>query len=95
MPKVALIGAGSIIFATTLLNDMLGTECLQDATYALMGPTKWKLDKIETWAKSVIAKNKLGAKVMFTTDRRTARTTCCCSSRSGGWRPTASTTRSP
>ena len=72
MPKIALIGAGSIIFATTLLNDMLGTECLEDSTFALMGPTKWKLEKIETWAKGVIAKNKLSAKVSSTTDRRKA-----------------------
>jgi alpha-galactosidase len=72
MPKIALIGAGSIIFATTLLNDMLGTACLQDSTFALMGPTMWKLEKIETWAKGVIAKNKLPAKVFSTTDRRKA-----------------------
>lgn len=72
MPKIALIGAGSIIFATTLLNDMLGTECLKGASYALMGPTKWKLDKIESWAKGVIAKNKLDATVHSTTDRRDA-----------------------
>lgn len=58
MPKVALIGTGSIIFATTLLNDMLGTECLKDSTFALMGPTKWKLDKVEAWAKNVIARGR-------------------------------------
>ncbi|TFG60412.1 MAG: alpha-galactosidase, partial [Spirochaetales bacterium] len=72
MPKIAIIGAGSIIFATTLINDMLGTDCLKDSTYALMGPTKWKLERVETWAKNVILKNKLGAKVYSTTDRRDA-----------------------
>ncbi|MEI6387602.1 MAG: alpha-glucosidase/alpha-galactosidase, partial [Spirochaetota bacterium] len=72
MPKIALIGAGSIIFATTLLNDMLGTECLKDSTYSLMGPTMWKLEKIENWAKGVISKNGLGASVSSTTDRRKA-----------------------
>jgi alpha-galactosidase/6-phospho-beta-glucosidase family protein len=58
MAKVAIIGAGSIIFSTTLLNDMLATECLQDATFALMDPEKWKLEKIEAWAKGVIKRNK-------------------------------------
>lgn len=72
MPKIAIIGAGSIIFATTLINDMLGTECLQDSTFALMGPTKWKLEKVENWAKNVIKKNNLRAKVYSTTDRRDA-----------------------
>lgn len=72
MPKIAIIGAGSIIFSTTLMNDMLGTECLQDSTFALMGPTAWKLEKVESWANNVIKKNKLGAKVYSTTDRRDA-----------------------
>ena len=72
MPKIAIIGAGSIIFSTTLVNDMLGTECLQDSTLALMGPTKWKLEKVENWAKNVIKKNKLSAKVYSTTHRREA-----------------------
>jgi alpha-galactosidase len=72
MPKIVIIGAGSIIFSTILLNDMFGTECLQDSTFALMGPTKWKLDKVENWANKVINKNHLGAKVYSTTDRRDA-----------------------
>jgi alpha-galactosidase len=72
MTKIALIGAGSIIFSTTLLNDMLSTPALNDATYALMGPTMWKLEKVEGWAKSVITKNNLKANVYATTDRRDA-----------------------
>jgi len=72
MPKIAIIGAGSIIFSTVLLNDMFGTECLQDSTYALMGPTKWKLEKVEKWANKVIKKNNLGVKVYSTTNRRDA-----------------------
>ena len=38
--KVAMIGAGSIVFCKTLLNDMLATPALQGATYALMSPTE-------------------------------------------------------
>ena len=47
MPKIAIIGAGSIIFSTTLLNDMFATPALKGSTYALMGPTLWKLEKME------------------------------------------------
>ena len=43
MAKIALIGAGSIVFSTTLLNDLFQTKCLEGSTIALMGPTMWKL----------------------------------------------------
>ena len=46
MPKIAMIGGGSIIFSTTLLNDLLGTECLEGSTYVLMGPTLSKLQQV-------------------------------------------------
>jgi alpha-galactosidase len=72
MAKIALIGAGSIIFSTTLLNDMLATPALSDATYALMDPSLWKIEKVEKWANGVIAKNDLKAKVYATDDRRAA-----------------------
>lgn len=72
MPKIALVGAGSIIFSTTLLNDLLGTDGLKDATYALMGPTLSKLENVENYTKKIIAKNGLGAQIYSTTDRREA-----------------------
>ena len=50
MPKIAMIGAGSIVFCKTLLNDMLGTPSLQDAEYALMSPTEPKLRRMEVFA---------------------------------------------
>jgi len=47
MAKIAIVGGGSIIFGTTLLNDLLGTECLAGSTYALMDLDLSKLQKVE------------------------------------------------
>ena len=72
MKKIVLIGAGSLIFSTTLMNDMLATPCLQDSEFVLMDPTAWKIEKAKVWADSVIERNALGAKVSAVTDRREA-----------------------
>jgi len=72
MKKIVLLGAGSLIFSTTLMNDMLATPCLQDAEFVLMSPTAWKIEKAKKWADGVIERNNLSAKVSATTDRRTA-----------------------
>ena len=56
MAKIAILGAGSITFGTTLLNDMLGTESLKGSTYALMGPTLSKLQRVENFTKKLIEK---------------------------------------
>ena len=45
--KVAIIGAGSIVFCKTLLNDMFRTAALAGSTYALMGPTRPKLERMK------------------------------------------------
>lgn len=70
--KVAMIGAGSIVFAKTLLNDMLATPALQDAEYALMSRTEPKLRRMEAFAKRMVAENGLGARIWATLDRREA-----------------------
>jgi alpha-galactosidase len=72
MPKIAMIGAGSIVFCKTLMMDMLATEALQDSTFALMGPTRPKLERMEGFIKRVISENGLHAEVYSTTDRRDA-----------------------
>lgn len=72
MPKIAIIGAGSMVFTQAFLNDMFATPCLKDATYALMGPTLSKLKSVENYAKKVIQKNDLNVQVYCTTDRRDA-----------------------
>ncbi len=72
MARIAMIGAGSVIFCKTLMMDIMATEGLQDSEFVLMSPTETKLRKMEAFAKDVIAENKLPAKVRATTDRRDA-----------------------
>ena len=62
-PKIAMIGAGSLIFCKTLTMDILATPALQDSEFCLMSRTKPKLDKMEAFVKRVIKENKLPAKV--------------------------------
>lgn len=72
MSKIAIIGAGSIIFCKTLLNDMFATPALDGSTIALMGPTASKLEKMKDYANRIIEKNSLKSRVYSTTDRRDA-----------------------
>jgi alpha-galactosidase len=72
MSKIAIIGAGSMVFSTTLLNDILQTPGLEDATVALMGPTMSKLKKVEDYTNKIIKKNNLSMQIFSTTDRREA-----------------------
>ena len=39
MRKIAIIGAGSIIFCKTLVLDILQTPSLRDSEFALMAPS--------------------------------------------------------
>lgn len=72
MSKVALIGAGSMVFTKQFLNDMFNTPCMAGSTYALMGPTLWKLEKMKQYADQIIEKNQIDAHIYCTTDRRDA-----------------------
>jgi alpha-galactosidase len=72
MAKVAIIGAGSIVFCQTLMLDILGAPGLEGTEFALMAPSTNRTSQVEAFAKRVIADNKLPAKVWKTTDRRAA-----------------------
>lgn len=72
MPKIAMIGAGSLIFCKTLVMDIFATEALQDSEICLMDRVKPKLDKMEEFVKTVVKENKLPAKVTATLDRSKA-----------------------
>jgi len=72
MPKIAMIGAGSIIFCKTLVMDILATDTLKDSEICLMSRTMPKLERMEKFIKRVIDENGLGAKVWSTLDRREA-----------------------
>ncbi len=71
-PKIAMIGAGSLIFCKTLTMDILATPALQDSEICLMNRTKPKLDKMKAFVKEAVAENKLPTKVTATLDRRKA-----------------------
>ena len=71
-PKIAMIGAGSLIFCKTLTMDILATEALQDVEICLMNRTKPKLDKMEAFVRQIVKVNNVPAKVTATLDRREA-----------------------
>src|SRR5205823_563258 len=70
--KIAMIGAGSVVFCKTLINDILATPALRDSEFALMSPTETKLRRMEAFVGRMIKDNTLPAKVWATTDRRKA-----------------------
>ncbi len=67
--KIAIIGAGSIIFCKTLILDILATPGMDDTEFALMALTTKKATQVEKYIKKVIAHNGLKASVYVTTDR--------------------------
>ena len=70
--KIAMIGAGSVVFCKTLMSDILATPALADSEFALMSPTESKLRRMEAFANRMIADNKLPAKAWATTNREEA-----------------------
>jgi alpha-galactosidase len=49
MAKVAIIGAGSIVFCKTLILDILATPGLQDTEFALMAPSTARTSQVEAY----------------------------------------------
>ena len=72
MPKIAMIGAGSLIFCKTLAMDILATPSLAGSELCLMSRTRRKLDQMAAFLQRVVTENKLPAKVTSTLDRREA-----------------------
>lgn len=73
MPKkIAMIGAGSIVFCRTLLNDILATPALADSEIALMSRTEAKLRSMEAFARRMVSNSGAQAKIWATLDRREA-----------------------
>ena len=70
MPKIAMIGAGSMVFCKTLVNDILATEALKDSEICLMSRTLPKLERMERFVQRMIDENNLPAKTWSTLDRR-------------------------
>lgn len=73
MPKkIAMIGAGSVVFAKTLMNDIMGTPALSDSEFALLDVNETKLRSMEAFGKRMVKENGLKATVWGTTNRREA-----------------------
>lgn len=72
MPKIAMIGAGSIVFCKTLMMDIMATPSLRDSEFRLMSRTMPKLKRVKAFTDKVIKENKIGAKVGVTLNRQQA-----------------------
>ena len=72
MAKVAIIGAGSVVFCKTLILDILATPGLEDTEFVLMAPSTKRTPQVEAFVRRVIKANSLPAAVSVTTDSRTA-----------------------
>ena len=72
MPKIAMIGAGSIVFCKTLFLDMVATPALRNSEFRFMSRTLPKLERMKMFADRVIKDNGLSATTMVTLDRREA-----------------------
>jgi alpha-galactosidase len=72
MPKIALIGAGSVVFARRLMADILSFPELQDCTISLMDIDAGRLDMIRQLADLMVEQHGLPTRVEATQDRRRA-----------------------
>jgi len=70
--KIAMIGAGSVVFCKTLMSDIMATPALADSQFALMSRTEPKLRRMEKFANRMLKENGLPGKAWATLDRREA-----------------------
>jgi len=70
--KIAMIGAGSVVFTKTLLSDMMATPALAESEWALMDLAETKLRRMEAFAKRMLKENNVPGKITATLDRRKA-----------------------
>jgi alpha-galactosidase len=72
MPKIALIGAGSIVFTRNLCSDILLAPALQESTICLMDIDPARLAQARALVQAMIDARKLKARVEATLDRAEA-----------------------
>jgi len=70
--KVAMIGAGSVVFCKTLMSDIMATPALAGCEFALMSRTEPKLRRMEDFGRRMLADNGIAGSVWATLDRREA-----------------------
>ena len=64
MKKIAIIGAGSVIFCKTLILDMLATPALQETEFALMAPSTRRTGQVKEFIDQIIEKEQLPAPII-------------------------------
>ncbi len=72
MPKIVLIGAGSVVFAKTLIGDILSFPALQTGTLSLVDINAERLDLMARYTRRLIDEQRLPAQLEVTEDRRLA-----------------------
>ena len=72
MIKIAIIGAGSIVFCKTLMLDVFATPGLGEIEFSLMAPSTRRTAYVKSFMDRVIKANNLNVTVNITTDRREA-----------------------
>lgn len=72
MPKITLIGAGSVVFAKTLICDLLQKDSLRDSVICLMDIDARRLKTAEILAKRVVKQLSVKAKIQSTLDLKKA-----------------------
>ena len=90
MPKIALIGAGSVAFARRLLGDLLCMDDVTPAHIALMDVDEDRLALVSKLAQRLISQQGVGTELLATTDPREALDGAdyvIMSIRVGGWEP--------
>jgi alpha-galactosidase len=72
MPKITLIGAGSVVFTRNLCSDILLTPALQESTIVLMDIDAGRLAQARELVEAIVERRGLGATVEATADRQEA-----------------------
>ncbi len=72
MTKIAIIGAGSIVFCKTLILDILGIKGIGKLEFALMATTTTKSSQVKAYIDKVIEHGGYDASTYVTCDRRDA-----------------------
>jgi alpha-galactosidase len=70
--KVAMIGAGSVVFCKLLMSDIMATPSLSGSEFALMSRTWPKLKNMEEFGRRMLKDNNVKGDVWATLDRREA-----------------------
>ena len=72
MAKIVLVGAGSHVFTSRLITDILYFPELRDSTISLMDIAKDNLELSAAFARRIVEQHKFNTKIEATTDRRVA-----------------------